>query len=240
MQVAVLTQNNDFLINGATMRLVQQLSDLGLDVVVFRTTASAKGRKTSKLATLRELYGFFGAWFTLRSLEIFLRSKVTNTKSRLEKYCAVIEVNDGVKITADLFREHCSEFNVLLIVSGTRIIPSQVLEMWAHGVLNIHSSLLPYARGLMPALWTYANNRGMGVTLFRVDEGIDTGEVICQVPVSIRPPTYLDHLRLTKKIGINLFVAWVIHVLLCGKKLQLIESSYNKYPDENFRLKDFL
>jgi hypothetical protein len=240
VQISILTQDNHFLVNGSTHRLVTSLHAMGFDVVVFRTGATAKGRRTSKLDALREMTQFCGLGFTLQSLALFFRSKLIHRDGKLRQFCKVVDVPDDVRLTQDLFRAHCREFNVLLVLSGTRIIRKDVLDLWSHGVLNVHGSMLPYARGLMPALWTYALGRGMGVTLFRVDEGIDTGEILAQVPLAERSPTYLDHLVRTKSIGVNLFLAWVLDVLLDAGRRREIEATYNKYPGREFRLKDYL
>jgi Formyl transferase len=240
MQVSILTQDNHFLINGSTHRLVEALHSIGLDVIVFRTSATAKGGRTTKFDALLQVIRFCGWVFALRSLALYSRSKLVHRDGKLRQLCKVIDVPNSVMLTADLFRAHCREFNVLLILSGTRIIKKDVIDLWHYGVLNVHSSLLPHARGLMPALWTYATGRGMGVTLFRIDEGIDTGEIIAQVQLAERSPTYLDHLLRTKSIGVTLLLAWVLDVLLgCGRRIE-IESTYNKYPGPSFRLKNYL
>lgn len=237
MEIAILTQNNDFLINSYTRLLAHALDRLGFRTVLFRTNATAKGKRTSKLTALWEVFGFFGLMFTVRAVTAALISKIVDRKSAYPNHCRIVDVSDNQKLDADLFRNHCSQFHVLLILAGTRIIRKDVLDLWTHGVLNVHSSILPYARGVMPALWTWVNRTGLGVTLFKLDEGIDTGQVILQAQVTNPAPDYFGHLRHTKFIGVQLMTAWVTTNLLPQPDPGSTEDTYFSYPKPDFRLK---
>ena len=62
-----------------------------------------------------------------------------------------------------------------------QIVPPAVLELPRHGILNIHPSLLPRHRGAtpIPAAIASGDARG-GVTIIRMDDGIDTGPIVAQ------------------------------------------------------------
>jgi methionyl-tRNA formyltransferase len=62
-----------------------------------------------------------------------------------------------------------------------QIVPRPVLDLPAHGILNIHPSLLPRHRGATPIAATIAagDDRG-GVTIIRMDDGIDTGPIVAR------------------------------------------------------------
>lgn len=65
-------------------------------------------------------------------------------------------------------------------------IPTDVLEIPTHGALNVHPSLLPKFRGPDPLFWTFrAGELDTGVTIHYMDEGLDTGDIAMQVPVSL-------------------------------------------------------
>lgn len=75
-----------------------------------------------------------------------------------------------------------------LIVTAAygQILPKSVLELPAHGCLNIHASLLPKYRGGAPI--HYAVMRGdavTGVTIMYMAEGLDTGDMISRIEVPI-------------------------------------------------------
>lgn len=60
-----------------------------------------------------------------------------------------------------------------------QIIPQQLLDVFPHGVLNIHPSLLPRHRGASPIpAAILAGDGETGVTIIRMDAGLDTGPVV--------------------------------------------------------------
>ncbi len=69
-----------------------------------------------------------------------------------------------------------------------RIVPKALLDL-PHRALNLHPSLLPRHRGATPIPATIlAGDRETGVTIIRMDEGIDTGPIVAveRVPLSGR------------------------------------------------------
>jgi methionyl-tRNA formyltransferase len=62
-----------------------------------------------------------------------------------------------------------------------RLIPAAVLELPRHGALNLHPSLLPRHRGASPVpAAILAGDGSTGVTLMRMDEGLDSGPIVAQ------------------------------------------------------------
>lgn len=60
-----------------------------------------------------------------------------------------------------------------------RLLPQAVLDLLPRGVLNLHPSLLPRHRGASPVAATIlAGDRETGVSLFRMDAGLDTGPLL--------------------------------------------------------------
>jgi methionyl-tRNA formyltransferase len=60
-----------------------------------------------------------------------------------------------------------------------RIVPATILELPRHGMLNVHPSLLPRHRGASPIPATIlAGDTTTGVTLIRMDAGLDTGPIV--------------------------------------------------------------
>jgi methionyl-tRNA formyltransferase len=79
------------------------------------------------------------------------------------------------------------EFNAdCFIVVAFRLLPRQVFSLPRFGTINIHASLLPAYRGPAPIQRAIeAGEERTGVTVFRIDEGIDTGEILQQTGVAI-------------------------------------------------------
>jgi methionyl-tRNA formyltransferase len=70
----------------------------------------------------------------------------------------------------------------LLIVFGFNWrLSAEILALPKLGVLNIHPSSLPRYRGPAPELWAIRNgDSSIGVTIHRMDEGLDTGPILAQ------------------------------------------------------------
>jgi methionyl-tRNA formyltransferase len=65
-------------------------------------------------------------------------------------------------------------------------IPSALLALPPLGVLNLHPSLLPAYRGPAPLFWAFRNGeRTTGVTVHFMDEGLDTGDIAVQAPITL-------------------------------------------------------
>jgi methionyl-tRNA formyltransferase len=78
--------------------------------------------------------------------------------------------------------------DVLAVVAYGRILPRRVLDAARFGAVNLHFSLLPAFRGAAPVQWALASGEGItGVTTFRIDEGVDTGDLLGQRQVPIAP-----------------------------------------------------
>jgi hypothetical protein len=84
----------------------------------------------------------------------------------------------------------------LIVVNGTRIISSAVLQSVPARFINIHAGVTPQYRGVHGGYWALARNdpRACGVTVHLVDEGIDTGAILGQAMIS---PTRDDSGRRT-------------------------------------------
>ncbi len=108
-----------------------------------------------------------------------------------------------------LFVDRLDQLNldVILVVAYGRILPLEILELPRKGCLNIHFSLLPAYRGAAPVNWAIVNGETeTGVTLMKMDAGMDTGPVVGTVRTPIDPTEQAPSLfqRLTG-LGIDLF-----------------------------------
>jgi len=76
----------------------------------------------------------------------------------------------------------------IIVVGYGRIIPPWMLQLPPYGNINVHGSLLPKYRGAAPIQWAIARGESMtGVTTMRLDEGLDTGEILLQRELPILP-----------------------------------------------------
>jgi methionyl-tRNA formyltransferase len=65
-------------------------------------------------------------------------------------------------------------------------IPPALLELPRLGFLNMHPALLPTYRGPAPLFWMFRNGEHAGgVTIHFMDAGLDTGDIVAQVPFAL-------------------------------------------------------
>lgn len=75
----------------------------------------------------------------------------------------------------------------IIVVGYGRIIPQWMIDLPPLGNLNLHASLLPKYRGAAPIQWAIASGETVtGVTIMRIDAGLDTGDVLMQAETPIR------------------------------------------------------
>lgn len=61
-----------------------------------------------------------------------------------------------------------------------KIIKEPILTLYKDRIINIHIGFLPWNRGADPNFWSWFDDTPKGVTIHRIDEGIDTGNIIVQ------------------------------------------------------------
>jgi len=75
----------------------------------------------------------------------------------------------------------------LQVVVAFRMLPEAVWDMPPLGTINVHASLLPDYRGAAPINWAIINGEKVsGVTTFKLQHAIDTGNILYNAQVNIR------------------------------------------------------
>jgi methionyl-tRNA formyltransferase len=101
--------------------------------------------------------------------------------------------------------------DVALVVAYGRILPSDVLSAPRLGCVNVHASLLPKYRGAAPVTWAIVQGEAeSGVTLMKLDEGMDTGATFARIVTPIGSEETAGELgeRLAK-IGADAVLEWL-------------------------------
>lgn len=77
---------------------------------------------------------------------------------------------------------------LIVVVAYGHILPASILDLPAFGCVNVHTSLLPKYRGAAPIQWAIANGEtDTGVTIMKMDTGMDTGPILSQKQIPILP-----------------------------------------------------
>lgn len=78
--------------------------------------------------------------------------------------------------------------DIACVVVYGKILPLSFLEIFKHGCINVHPSLLPKYRGSAPIQWAIINgDEKTGVCTMYLDVGMDDGDVILREEVDIMP-----------------------------------------------------
>lgn len=130
-------------------------------------------------------------------------------KQFAEQYDLPLAQPEKIRHNADL-QQKLSDLapDAIIVVAYGRIIPPWMLTLPRHGNLNLHASLLPKYRGAAPIQWAVANGETeTGVTAMRIDEGLDTGDILLQqrVPIS-RQQTSMELFPILAAVGAELMV----------------------------------
>ena len=132
------------------------------------------------------------------------------TKIRLEENVAFLR-----KYEADIF----------VVAAFGQILPKSILDMPKYGCVNVHASLLPKYRGAAPIQWAVINGDEVtGVTIMRMNEGIDTGDMIAKKTVRLAED----------ETGGSLFDKLAqVGAQLCVETMEMIEAGKVEYIPQN-------
>lgn len=85
---------------------------------------------------------------------------------------------------SDLFKSLAPD--LVIVVAYGHILPPDILNIPILGTYNVHASLLPKYRGASPIQTTLMNGDSRsGVTIIRLDAGVDTGAILRQVTINV-------------------------------------------------------
>lgn len=88
--------------------------------------------------------------------------------------------------TIDLVKR--AEPDVIVVNSWYYRMPEELYDLPPHGTLNLHDSLLPKFTGFSPVLWALISGESeVGLTVHRMDDGLDTGDILTQHSLPIGP-----------------------------------------------------
>jgi len=71
--------------------------------------------------------------------------------------------------------------DLIVVAAFGQILPQSILDLPQFGCINVHTSLLPKYRGAAPIQWAILNDEyETGVTIMKMDAGMDTGAILTQ------------------------------------------------------------
>ena len=70
--------------------------------------------------------------------------------------------------------------SIIVSYNYASIISEDVIRYMNQNIINLHISYLPYNRGAQPNFWSFIENTPKGVTVHKIDKGLDTGNILFQ------------------------------------------------------------
>jgi len=117
-----------------------------------------------------------------------LSPKPPPVKTAAEELGLPVLQPSSINAPEPLSRLHSLKLDLLVVAAFGQLLRRQVLQIPRLGCINVHASLLPNYRGAAPVAWAILNGeRKTGVTIFLLDEGMDTGPILRQEEVEIGP-----------------------------------------------------
>ena len=96
---------------------------------------------------------------------------------------AIEEEGDSVivyKSQTDLETFKSDKVDFIVSYGYRFLFKGELLSAYEGKIINLHPSFLPYGRGYYPNFWSYIYDFPKGVSIHRINDGIDTGPVLAQ------------------------------------------------------------
>lgn len=116
------------------------------------------------------------------------------------------------------------------------ILKADVVTACRNRIVNLHISLLPWNRGADPNFWSFMDATPKGVTIHRIDEGIDSGPILVQRSVRFTGGETLatSFARLCSEIETLFDEVWRdIRIGRCTPRSQHGAGSYHRARDKD-------
>ena len=238
MNIVLFTQDDPFYLSESIADFLKKIEQTNKHRVVeaFITSASPFGKKENFIQKVVRTYSVFGFNFFIFYAYKFLIRKLILKKSVItelkKKSIPYTKLNNSINNSVNLKKLRKINPDIIIIIAGNQILKKEILNIPKYGIFNIHSSLLPDYKGLMPTFWVLKNKEKItGVSLYKLTEGIDNGPIVNQSIIKINES--LSHAELIKKskiIGNDLIINSFDKIKNNEKLKNNLHGSYYKFP----------
>ena len=124
-------------------------------------------------------------------------------KQVAEKHSIPVYQPDNINNISNELKEY--QPDILVVVAYAQKIPSEILNIPRYGCFNVHSSLLPQYRGAAAIQAPILHgDKESGVTIIKMNEGLDTGDILKQEEITLSPTeTYPSLHKKLAELGAN-------------------------------------
>lgn len=194
--------------------------------IILESGKLAKNKKLKRIIKKYKWYQFIKLFIDLLALLIYDKIMMRIIVRELGKwdyphweYIQIDDVNE--KKCHNFIREFSPD---LILIYGTAILKSDIIRQAHCDIYNIHSSILPYYRNVHSDFWAFMNHEfdKIGITIFKLDAGIDSGDIACQQAV--------------QKHNIKMYSLGMYKVKNLQIVIKLVQEFISKYFDEKVSL----
>lgn len=254
LNVLFVTQEDPFYVKEFFDEFLDKCPDfINIKGVIITSTLGKKSFK--KL--IQQTYNFYGLKGFIKMGFLYIFKKVMERLSKFipfkKSYSITqmfrrlgIEVQKRNDLNSQAFIEEwkLKDIDVIISVASSIIFKDKLLSLPNWGCINIHHAKLPKYRGMMPNFWQmYNGEKFAGITVHRMNNEIDDGQIILQEEIEILPLETLDSLiKRSKRFGANLMIK-ALTLINNGdvqyKENLKQESSYFSFPSRE-DVKEFI
>ena len=217
MRIVLITQDDPFYLPENLDYFLDNLPD-GIEVVGCAVSKiSPFGKKESFIDKARRTYNIFGARFFIRYSLDYVISRLFHLEGVadvLRKHqVREIPITGSLNSSKSLEDIRALSPDLLVSIAATEIFRRPLIALASLGCINLHTALLPKYRGLMPSFWVLKNGeKETGVSVFFVDEGIDSGPILVQERIKIGNMTQRDLIKHSKAVGMRAVIKAVAKI----------------------------
>ena len=136
----------------------------------------------------------------------------TAVHERAEELGIEVRTPKTLRDPAEQAKFRALDADLAVVAAYGLILPAPILEAPKGGCINVHASLLPRWRGAAPIQRAIlAGDEVSGVTIMRMDEGLDTGPMLLKRELGIRDKTAGQVTEELAKLGSAALLEWLYH-----------------------------
>lgn len=251
LNILIVTQDDPFYIPVFFKKLFETdiSSKFNLQGIVIQPPLGKKKFKKLILQMLN-FYGFFsflilGIKFVVFKILNFIAIKIFDGKfpgifsvehilrKKNKKIINIKNINSekSLKFLKDM------NIDVIFSIAASQIFKEGILKLPKLGCYNIHTSKLPKNRGMMPNFWSlynYDSDPISAVTIHKMNEALDDGNILLQEEFNLDKNESLDSLiKRTKNLSVDVFFK-AVEIINQGEpkllKNDSSKASYNTFP----------
>lgn len=119
--------------------------------------------------------------------------------------------------------------DILISFGYLPIIKKDVLKLMKNKAINLHLSYLPWNKGYDPIFWTIFDNTPCGVVIHRMDEKIDTGDIIARTIVNLTEDATLRSAYKTFRYELERLLYKSFYSIINGTALKIKQESEGSF-----------